>query len=75
MRQPAGRAQAGDELLVWTTTPWTLVSNAAVAVNPELLYARARADNDPAHPVQIVAAGLVGRVRPPAADGKPYVKA
>src|SRR6201996_3316343 len=60
--RPAGRAQAGDELLVWTTTPWTLVSNAAVAVNPELLYARARADNDPAHPVQIVAAGLVGRV-------------
>ena len=25
---------AGDELLVWTTTPWTLVSNAAVAVEP-----------------------------------------
>jgi len=25
-------------LLVWTTTPWTLVSNAAVAVNPELTY-------------------------------------
>ena len=32
----------GDELLVWTTTPWTLVSNAAVAVNPELTYVRAR---------------------------------
>lgn len=25
-------------LLVWTTTPWTLVSNVAVAVNPELEY-------------------------------------
>ena len=25
-------------LLVWTTTPWTLVSNAAVAVDPELTY-------------------------------------
>jgi isoleucyl-tRNA synthetase len=35
----AGSAlQAGDELLVWTTTPWTLVSNAAVAVDPELRY-------------------------------------
>ena len=34
--------QAGDELLVWTTTPWTLVSNAAVAVDPELTYVRAR---------------------------------
>lgn len=25
-------------LLVWTTTPWTLVSNMAVAVHPELTY-------------------------------------
>ncbi|MGZ6575868.1 MAG: class I tRNA ligase family protein, partial [Solirubrobacteraceae bacterium] len=25
-----GAVQAGDELLIWTTTPWTLVSNAAV---------------------------------------------
>ncbi|MCW2752945.1 MAG: isoleucyl-tRNA synthetase, partial [Marmoricola sp.] len=28
----------GAELLVWTTTPWTLVSNTAVAVNPEVTY-------------------------------------
>ena len=33
--RPAGTLQAGDELLVWTTTPWTLVSNAAVAVDPD----------------------------------------
>ena len=26
-------------ILVWTTTPWTLVSNAALAVNPDLEYA------------------------------------
>jgi isoleucyl-tRNA synthetase len=25
-------------MLVWTTTPWTLVSNTAVAVNPEVTY-------------------------------------
>jgi isoleucyl-tRNA synthetase len=25
-------------ILVWTTTPWTLVSNAALAVNPDLAY-------------------------------------
>ncbi len=30
-----------DELLIWTTTPWTLVSNAAVAIDPELAYVRA----------------------------------
>src|SRR5215218_3775827 len=29
----------GRSFLVWTTTPWTLVSNAALAVNPELVYA------------------------------------
>jgi isoleucyl-tRNA synthetase len=27
------------DLLVWTTTPWTLTANAAVAVNPDLEYA------------------------------------
>ena len=29
---------AGADLLVWTTTPWTLVSNTAVAVHPEVEY-------------------------------------
>jgi isoleucyl-tRNA synthetase len=33
---------AGADLLVWTTTPWTLVSNAAVAVHPDETYAIAR---------------------------------
>ncbi len=39
---PGAPLQAGDELLVWTTTPWTLVSNAAVAVDPDLTYVRTR---------------------------------
>ena len=38
--RPAGALREGDTLLVWTTTPWTLVSNAAVAVDPELPYVR-----------------------------------
>ena len=38
--KPAGALREGDTLLVWTTTPWTLVSNAAVAVDPELTYVR-----------------------------------
>jgi isoleucyl-tRNA synthetase len=33
---------AGAHLLVWTTTPWTLVSNTAVAVHPEVDYVIAR---------------------------------
>jgi len=28
----------GTHLLIWTTTPWTLPSNQAVAVNPEVTY-------------------------------------
>ncbi len=38
---------AGADLLVWTTTPWTLVSNALVAVHPEMTYVVAT--RDPAH--------------------------
>ena len=38
----AGRA----DLLVWTTTPWTLPSNTAVAVNPEVTYVVARVAGD-----------------------------
>ncbi|SED79368.1 isoleucine--tRNA ligase [Jiangella alba] len=30
-------------LLVWTTTPWTLVSNTAVAAHPDVTYVAARA--------------------------------
>jgi len=37
-------AQTGlpESLLVWTTTPWTLTSNVAAAVGPELTYAKVR---------------------------------
>lgn len=38
---------SGRELVVWTTTPWTLPSNVAVAVNPELEYVAA---GSAAHP-------------------------
>ncbi|MGI8728865.1 MAG: isoleucine--tRNA ligase [Solirubrobacteraceae bacterium] len=55
-----GPLRAGDELLVWTTTPWTLVSNAAVAVDPELIYVRAQTQALPA-PV-VLAEALVERV-------------
>ncbi|MEX2557338.1 MAG: isoleucine--tRNA ligase [Actinomycetota bacterium] len=30
--------EENTSLLVWTTTPWTLLSNAAVAINPEVPY-------------------------------------
>jgi isoleucyl-tRNA synthetase len=35
-------AETGESLLVWTTTPWTLPGNVAVAAGPEVTYVRAR---------------------------------
>ncbi|MBV9808181.1 MAG: isoleucine--tRNA ligase [Solirubrobacterales bacterium] len=53
VRLPVKDARAplerGDELLIWTTTPWTLASNAAVAVDPELTYVRASAGSGHAY--------------------------
>ncbi len=36
------RNRSGESLLVWTTTPWTLTSNVAAAVNPQLTYVKVR---------------------------------
>jgi isoleucyl-tRNA synthetase len=55
---------ARGNLVVWTTTPWTLVSNAAVAVAPELTYVRASPPASSSLPAgeYIVAAALVEKV-------------
>ncbi len=58
--EDGGPLQRGDELIVWTTTPWTLVSNAAVAVDPELTYVRAKPG--PLERPVVVAEALVERV-------------
>lgn len=36
------RGRVGENLLVWTTTPWTLTSNVGAAVNPELTYVKVK---------------------------------
>ncbi len=36
------RGRPGESLLIWTTTPWTLSSNVAAAVGPELTYVKVR---------------------------------
>ena len=44
-RDPVATEKHSDSkrrILVWTTTPWTLVSNVALAVNPELEYVELR---------------------------------
>ena len=40
---PLGATLAGVNALIWTTTPWTLPSNLAIAVNPDVTYAVVRA--------------------------------
>ena len=50
-------------LLVWTTTPWTLISNVAAAVGADIQYARARLGDEHL----ILAADLVGAVLGPEA--------
>ncbi len=39
-----GPVQAGDFLLIWTTTPWTLPGNLAIAVAEDVHYARVRGE-------------------------------
>jgi isoleucyl-tRNA synthetase len=63
------RAADGSEdgewnAMIWTTTPWTLPANMAIAVHPDLVYAGVRYV-DPAHGRTvrtILAADLVARV-------------
>ena len=46
-RSPSGSSCAGEDayLLAWTTTPWTLISNLALCVGPEIDYVKI-SDND-----------------------------
>jgi isoleucyl-tRNA synthetase len=36
------KGRENENLLVWTTTPWTLTSNVGAAVNPELTYLKVK---------------------------------
>ena len=47
----------GDKLLIWTTTPWTLPGNVAVAAGPDIEYVRAKAGEN-----LVLAAALVEKV-------------
>jgi isoleucyl-tRNA synthetase len=67
-------AEEDAALLVWTTTPWTLISNTAAAINPDIDYVLARAT--PEQSPVVIADDLVDtvlgdgaqRVRPVAHD-------
>src|SRR3989344_1040175 len=40
------KSEGNEYLLVWTTTPWTLAANVAVAVNPKLTYTKYQVGED-----------------------------
>jgi isoleucyl-tRNA synthetase len=71
--------EAGESLLVWTTTPWTLPGNVAVAVAPDVTYVRARVDGETlilAEPLveQVLGEGaeIVGRLQGSDLVGRHY---
>eukprot|EP00166_Cyanidium_caldarium_P003917 ctg_387.g185 len=58
----------GAELVAWTTTPWTLPSNVALCVHPELEYVRL-CDNTRDGRVLVVAAARIGELFKGGGDG------
>ncbi|MCC6623177.1 MAG: isoleucine--tRNA ligase [Deltaproteobacteria bacterium] len=66
---------AGTSLLAWTTTPWTLPSNCALAVHPDIEYAEVRRPvgegEDAGYETVVLARALVAQVFPTPKDGTP----
>ncbi|NCC71607.1 hypothetical protein EOM09_08605, partial [bacterium] len=53
------KSEKEESLLIWTTTPWTLQSNMAIAVNPLINYARALIEINGKEEILIMAESLV----------------
>ncbi|MBT8202118.1 MAG: class I tRNA ligase family protein, partial [Acidimicrobiia bacterium] len=64
-----GPVRAGDSLLIWTTTPWTLPANLAVAAGEGVAYVRVTDDLDGTAGPFWLAADLVGGYWPDAPPG------
>jgi isoleucyl-tRNA synthetase len=73
--------ETGEDLLVWTTTPWTLPSNLAVAVSPDVEYAVFEKDSQrfvlgearaEAYANELVGAVRVGTLRGEELVGRKY---
>lgn len=54
------RKDANEYFLVWTTTPWTLAANVALAVHPEADYIKARSNDDVYICAKVLAPKLLG---------------
>ncbi|HUR69274.1 MAG TPA: isoleucine--tRNA ligase, partial [Candidatus Thermoplasmatota archaeon] len=49
-------------LVIWTTTPWTLPANVAIAANPDIDYVKIRCRKDPVVDILIVAASQAEQI-------------
>jgi isoleucyl-tRNA synthetase len=58
-------AEHGASFLVWTTTPWTLVSNTAIAVNPSVNYQIIEVKSEEGSERLVVAENLVPTIAKP----------
>src|SRR3989338_300318 len=56
----ASTGQAKTYVLAWTTTPWTLPGNFALAINPDIKYVQVKIEDDPS--VYIMAEARVSAV-------------
>lgn len=54
------RKDADEYFLVWTTTPWTLAANVALAVNPEADYVKAKSHGEVYICAKVLAPKLLG---------------
>ncbi len=56
----SGAEEAAEFLLIWTTTPWTLPGNEAVAVAPGVTYVKARVDGETLILAELLAERVLG---------------
>ena len=66
VRFPVTSGELADfkaSLLVWTTTPWTLVSNTAIAVHPDVEYVVVEVTDEETTEVLVVAKNLMESVK------------
>lgn len=55
---PVGRPTVRPSFMIWTTTPWTLPANLAIAVHPDIMYALVFVDGN----IAVMAEGAIERV-------------
>jgi len=56
---PNGHGDGPMSVVIWTTTPWTLPANQAVALNPTLEYVVVQTEGDRRHERLVLAEGLL----------------